>query len=134
MDGIWQEAGGRWSGAMMMLCGRRTTWLRDVTQACKRFVDDGACVSHCPPLTVYSTATHTMRDNPHGKYMFGRRCVKECPREYRPQYPLSRRPQCRRNQFIRTVIKTTRLSVREAVSVTGWRCTENGPELKTVNK
>jgi len=25
-----------------------------------------------------------MRDNPHGKYMYGRQCVKQCPREYRP--------------------------------------------------
>ena len=34
--------------------------------------------------------------------------------------------------LIYTIIKTTRLSVTEAVSVTG--CTESGPELETVNK
>jgi len=28
----------------------------------------------------------------------------------------------------------TQVCVTEAVSVTGWRCTESKPELKTVNK
>jgi len=35
---------------------------------------------------------------------------------------------------IYTSIKTTRLSVTEAVSVTGWSCTESRPELETVNR
>ena len=36
--------------------------------------------------------------------------------------------------IIITIIKTTRVSVTEAVSVTGWHCTESRPELETVNK
>jgi len=35
-------------------------------------------------------------------------------------------------EFIYTIIKTTRLSVTEAVSVTGWRSRESRPELETV--
>jgi len=35
---------------------------------------------------------------------------------------------------IYTIIKTTRLSVTEAVPVTGWRCPESRPESVTVNK
>ena len=39
-----------------------------------------------------------------------------------------------RDVVIYTIIKTTRLPVTEAVSVTGWRCTQSRPELETVKK
>jgi len=56
-------------------------------QACKHYIDEGRCVSHCPPLREYSAVTHTTRENPNGKYMYGRQCVKQCPREYLLQRP-----------------------------------------------
>jgi len=33
-----------------------------------------------------------------------------------------------------TLLLKPQVSVTEAVSVTGWRCTESGPESDTVNK
>jgi Furin-like cysteine rich region len=50
-------------------------------QACKTFIDEGQCVTQCPPL-VRLGPDHIVRDNPKGKYMYGGQCVKQCPRMY----------------------------------------------------
>jgi len=36
--------------------------------------------------------------------------------------------------FVSILLLKPQVSVTEAVSVTGWRCTESRPELETVNK
>jgi len=84
MAGIWYEADAQLQ--LLRVIDKAIAWR---WQACKNFVDEGRCVSRCPPVTVYSRETHTLRDNPHGKYMYGRQCVKKCPREYPTRYAAS---------------------------------------------
>ena len=64
-----------------------------VFQACAKFQEDekdgGACVEICPPEYVYDP--HEYKDilNPVVRYVFGTRCVKQCPCKFTTRSSLS---------------------------------------------
>ena len=50
-----------------------------VCQACDNFIQDGKCVSQCPPEYIANPNTHILVPNPDFKYTYGIMCVDSCP-------------------------------------------------------